>query len=332
MQLCVSLHQRRVNKPSHQSVINYDKLVDICQRAKDERSPLSHGEYMKEYRQIFLPSLSKRNKLRSSTEQITSTAMNELQMLQGAAIHSPLSLSVELMKIDSSLDDEQILKIRLSNITEIVRKRPPLRTADDVINLSSMLSYFPRFLPDKCDVILRETIAARVVAEVITDRKGIALPRLGGKYLILQGKVEEIQRDVTPALYTTKTLYPGEVFGEMNDAGYPLKLNYPVYIGEKRTILLRVTTSDVRRAQELVDEKVFKANMEILNCSPFLLTYPIHIRQKLAKCVQWKEIQPKTKVLLEGDAITSVHVIKDGLCKVLKSTSNAYSTINVRHL
>jgi hypothetical protein len=105
---------------------------------------------------------------------ITIAAMNELQMLQDTAIHSPLSLSVELMKIDSSLDDEQILKIRLSNITEIVRKRPPLRTADDVINLSSMLSYFPRFLPDKCDVILRETIAARVVAEVITDRKGIA--------------------------------------------------------------------------------------------------------------------------------------------------------------
>lgn len=51
---------------------------------------------------------------------------------------------------------------------------PPLRSSDEVKTLASLLHHFPAFLsPDLPDSV-KEGIAARTIAERVTDRRGLA--------------------------------------------------------------------------------------------------------------------------------------------------------------
>ncbi|XP_019864330.1 PREDICTED: uncharacterized protein LOC100632146 isoform X2 [Amphimedon queenslandica] len=200
-------------------------------------------------------------------------------------------------------------------------KYPPFRDEEQVKRLSSLLLHFPKLLPQSLDPLVREKIATWISAERITERKGISLPREGGLYIILKGRVQETLKDSNTGEYTTNILRIGEVFGEMKEMAYPPKLSYPTYVGEKNSIVLRVTLNDLTRAKEMIKERQLHVHLQFIETSPLLKTFPLHIRQKLAMNIQWKEIPAKTKVLIEGEPIVHLSVIKEGRCKVTKSTT-----------
>lgn len=51
---------------------------------------------------------------------------------------------------------------------------PPFRNEEDVKKLSSLLLHFPELLPTNMNPLVREKIAAWIIADKITEKKGIS--------------------------------------------------------------------------------------------------------------------------------------------------------------